>query len=285
VKRLVRVAASTPVRLFVIAAAIVLLAACRGSEPSRSIEVPEGVDHTEWNRLLHAYVDDKGLVDYARWKASEPDVRALGDYLSQFAPPPRRTAVGDERNAALVNAYNAFTIRWVLENYPIESIQKLPNPLGGARHRIGGQDVSLDAIEHDTLRPEMGYLVHGVLVSAARSCPPLSREAFRSDRFVGQTSFAIVRWLARDDLNHFDVDHRRAQISPIFKWYAQDFEAAKGGLRGILSMAAPDPARPVIAEQTTKITYKDFDWGLNDQGPRGREYRHGLWQKLKGLFR
>lgn len=256
---------------------------CRRAAPANPIEVPEGVDHTEWNRLLHAYVDDQGLVDYGRWKASESDVRALSDYLTQLAPPVKRPAVGTERAASLVNAYNAFTVQWILANYPTESIQALPNSFGGARYRIGGQDVSLDAIEH-TLRPEVGFRVHAALVCAARSCPPLAREAYRPDRFVSQISYGMLRWLARDDLNHFDPDRRRAEISPIFKSYGEDFEAARGGLRGVLSTFAPDRARLSVSEATTSISYKDYDWGLNDQGPHGRNYRRGLWKRLKGLF-
>jgi hypothetical protein len=261
------------------------LAGCGRSGPSRPIEVPEGVDHTEWNRLLHAYVDDKGLVDYARWKASDSDMRALGDYLSQLAPAPRRAAVGADQQATLVNAYNAFTIRWILDHYPTESIQSLPNSFGEARHRIGGQDVSLDDIENGMLRPEVGFRVHSVLVCAARSSPPLSRDAIRADRFIDQISFGMVRWVWRDDLNHFDPDQGRAEISYIFKRYAEDFESAKGGLRGVLSIYAPNPSRSFISEPTSKISYKDFDWGLNDQGPHGRDYRRGLWQRIKGLFR
>lgn len=266
-------------------AALLGSSGCGRSAPAHAIEVPEAVDHTDWNRLLHTYVDDQGLVDYARWKASESDLRALGDYLNQFAPAPRRAAVGNEKHAALVNAYNAFAIRWVLEHYPTESIQSLPNSFGDARHRVGGQDVSLDAIEHSTLRPEAGYRVHAALVCAARSCPPLSRDAYRADRFVSQISFAMLRWLARDDLNHFDTNRRRSEISPIFKWNAADFESQRGGLRGVLSTYAPDRARAFVSDPTTKIAYKDYDWGLNDQGPHGRDYRRGLWQRLKGLFR
>ncbi|MEO8191368.1 MAG: DUF547 domain-containing protein [Acidobacteriota bacterium] len=263
-------------------AVLIAVTSCRGGASSiPAVEVPAGIDHTEWNRLLHAYVDDRGLVDYARWKASEPDRAALRGYLAKFSqaatPPARKT----EKGASLANAYNAFTIAWILENYPVESIQDTRDPFKAKRQRIGGQDVSLDDLENGTLRKDVGFLVHSALVCAARSCPPLARDAYRGDRFVSQISYAMLRWLARDDLNHFDLAERRADISPIFRWYREDFEKEKGGLRGVLSIYSPDTFRSFVTEESCRIRYKDYDWGLNDKGPHGRQYRRGFWYRMK----
>ncbi len=272
----------------VLAAVVALALACgRRETPFVSIEVPAGIDHTPWTRLLQTYVDDRGLVDYVRWKASEPDRRALRDFLAQFAPPAgAHPAEKAQKGAALVNAYNAFTISWILDHYPVESIQSLPASFRGARHPIGGQNVSLDQIEHQTLRPEFGFLMHSVLACAARSCPPLAREAVRPDRFIDQTSYAMLRWLYREDLNHFDVAGRRADISSLFDWYGEDFEKEHGGLRGVLSMYAPDPARQYVLDPGTKIKYMTWDWGLNDQGIHGRKYggMRLFWDRVKARF-
>ncbi|MCA1609826.1 MAG: DUF547 domain-containing protein [Acidobacteria bacterium] len=256
-------------------------AACGLGAPSAPIEVAAGIDHSEWSRLLRAYVDERGLVDYARWKASESDRAALKSYLSRFAAAPATPAQKADKGAALVNAYNAFTVSWILEHYPVESIQELPASFTAARHRIGARDVSLDDIENGTLRPQVGFLVHAALVCAARSCPPLAREAYRADRLVSQTSYAMLRWLARDDLNHFDLAERRAEISPIFRWNAADFEKEKGGVRGVLSIYAPDAYRSFVTGESCRIGYKPYDWGLNDQGAHGRQYRRSLWYRIK----
>ncbi len=270
--------------LLALLAAALAIAACRGRGPSTaSIEVPAGIDHSEWTRLLKLYVDDRGLVDYARWKASEPDRAALRNYVSRFGPAPSPPARKADKGAALLNAYNACAIAWTLENYPVESLQDPRGSFAAARHRIGGREVSLDDLQ-GTLRKEFGFLMHAALVSAARSSPPLAREAYRADRFVSQISYAMLRWLARDDLNHFDLAERKAEISPIFRWNAEDFEKEKGGLRGVLSIYSPDAFRSLVTEETCRIRYKAFDWGLNDPGPRGRGYRRGFWYRLKERF-
>jgi len=253
-----------------------------GSKAVQPVAVPAGIDHSEWNRLLQTYVNPKGLVDYARWKNSPADVEALRKYLFEIGAPPKPEAVGNEKGATLVNAYNALAIAWILERYPTESIQSLPKSFTEARHRVGGRDVSLDDIEHGTLRPELGYVVHGALVCAARSCPPLAREAYRPDRFRSQLSFSMLRWLARPDLNAFEPAEHRARVSSIFRWNAADFEKEKGGLRGVLSLYAPDPDRAFVVEPSTKIDYLPYNWGLNDQGLHGWTYRGSWWDRIRG---
>jgi uncharacterized membrane protein YdjX (TVP38/TMEM64 family) len=268
------------------ALAVILLAAaagCGGGSSSAPVAVPAGIDHSEWNRLLRTYVNPKGLVDYARWKSTPTDMQALRGYLAEIARPARPEAQGTEKGAALVNAYNALTISWILERYPTESIQALPKSFTAARHRVGGRDVSLDDIEHGTLAPEIGFLVHGALVCAARSCPPLAREAYRPDRLTSQLSFAMLRWLGRPDLNAFDPANHRARVSAIFRWNAADFEKEKGGLRGVLSLYAPDPARAFVLEPATKIDDMPYDWGLNDQGLHGWRYggAKAWWDRVR----
>jgi hypothetical protein len=52
------------------------------------------VDHASFDALLRKYVDDRGLVAYARWKASADDLRALDDYLARSVPPSTRSVRG-----------------------------------------------------------------------------------------------------------------------------------------------------------------------------------------------
>src|SRR5437879_2429003 len=128
------------------------------SVSAAQVDVPHGINHETYDRLLKKYVNGRGLVDYAVWKASAEDFQALHDYTGQIAP--RGTyAEGNEKAASLINAYNALTIQWILDNYPTKSIKSTNNPWGAKRHNVGGRVVSLDEIEHDTLRPLVGYRI------------------------------------------------------------------------------------------------------------------------------
>lgn len=249
-----------------------------GGEP---VTVPPGVNHDAWDDLLAKYVDDHGLVAYAEWKANRDDLKRLDEYLAQFEETSATSATGDDKAASLINLYNALTVRTILENYPTESIQSLAKPFDAKRLKVGGMDVSLDDIEHGTLRPLIGYRAHAVLVCAARSCPPLQRFAYREDKLDSQIDTAYLAWLGRDDLNRFLPNEKKVEISSIFNWFKEDFDKA-GGTKRVLPKHAPENARNFLASGNYEIIYLPYDWGLNDQGTQGKDYGRGrlLWDRF-----
>ena len=141
--------------------------------------------------------------------------------------------------------------------------------------------VSLDEIEHKTLRVMADCRIHAALVCAARSCPPLRREAFRPETLDKQLDNAMTTWLARPDLNSFNVQKRTAHVSSIFKWFKEDFESA-GGVKDVLKKYAPQSAQPLFTGGSFYLNYLDYHWGLNDQSGVGKDYRHGLLKKVFG---
>jgi Protein of unknown function, DUF547 len=241
------------------------------AQTSENVRVPSGINHNEYDRLLRKYVNEQGLVNYGAWKQNASDLTALDTYLHQFAANADNAARGNEKSASLVNAYNASVLRWILSNYPTESIWQLKDSFSAKRHEIGGRKVSLDDIEHGSLRPLIGYRAHSVLVCAARSCPPFQRLAYTADKFNEQDDTAYRAWLAREDLNKFLPNEKKAEISSIFKWFKQDFDSA-GGISKILGHYAQPAVREFAASGKYQIKYLSYNWGLNDQGPHGRNY-------------
>src|SRR2546426_2707962 len=250
---------------------LVFVAITTRAQKGENVDVPAGINHDELNRLLEKYVNEQGLVDYGSWKQSAADLSALDDYLKQFAAKIDNPAQGNEKAASLVNAYNALVLRWILSSYPTESIWQLKDSFSGKRHEIGGRKVSLDDIEHGTVRPLIGYRAHAVLVCAARSCPPLQRLAYTADGFDVQNDRAYRAWLASEDLNKFSLNEKKVEISSIFKWFKQDFDKA-GGAPKILGRYAPQSVRIFAASGKYDTKYLPYNWGLNDQGPHGRNY-------------
>jgi Protein of unknown function, DUF547 len=240
-----------------------------------AVNVPAGINHDGYDGLLKKYVDQNGLVAYEKWKANAEDRKALTTYLEQFGAG-GSSASGNERYASLINAYNAFVLNWIVQNYPTESIWALKNSFKEKRHKVGGEMVSLNDIENSALRPEFGYRTHAVLVCAARSCPPLQRSAYTRGQLVEECDHAYRVWLGRTDLNEFLVDKNEAVISSIFKWFKGDFEKT-GGVKAILLKYAPAPAKPLLQKPDCKISYKPYNWGLNDQGAHGRNWKQTVF--------
>lgn len=244
----------------------------------KKVGVQARIDHSGWDRLAAKYVDNAGLVAYERWKADAKDVEALKSYVAGFAAKPEPAAEGNDLGASLTNAYNALTISWILENFPTESVRALESSFEEARHTVGGEKVSLDDIEHGTLRPKFGYRIHAAVSCASLSCPPLSSDAYTAGAFDGQLDAVMRRWLARGDLNRFLPAERKAEISEVFKWFLEDFQKA-GGLKSVLRKYAPAQYRDFLAGEDYEIEYVSYDWGLNDQKGRGKDY--GKLQLLK----
>src|SRR5438552_13632817 len=241
------------------------------AQTGENVDVPAGIHHDEFDRLLKKYVNDRGLVNYGVWKKETADLSALDEYLRQFAAKTHAPAQGNEKAATLVNAYNALVIRWILSNYPTESIQQLKDSFSAKRNDMDGRKVALDDIEHGTLRPLIRYRAHAALVCAARSCPPLQHFAYTAEKFDEQGDTAYRAWLARQDLNKFLPKEQKVEISSIFKWFKPDFDEA-GGTPKILGHYAPESVREFAASGNYDIKYLPYNWGLNDQGPHGRHY-------------
>jgi hypothetical protein len=81
-------------------------------------------DNSRLDALLRTHVDADGLVDY---EGLGRDGAALDAYLSSVASAPFVEMGRDEKLALLVNAYNAFTLRLVLDHWPVASIKEIPS--------------------------------------------------------------------------------------------------------------------------------------------------------------
>ena len=82
-------------------------------------------------------------------------------------------------------------------HYPVDGIKEIGSWLRPVwkieAGRIGGRSYSLDAIEHEILRPLGDPRIHGAVVCASTSCPPLRREPYRGS---GSTFSSTTTWVA-----------------------------------------------------------------------------------------
>ncbi|HET7215161.1 MAG TPA: DUF547 domain-containing protein [Terriglobia bacterium] len=236
--------------------------------PSGAANLPN-VDPTPWEEILLQYVNHQHLVDYARLK--QQDWKKLRDYVASLSRQGSQPLSPDAKKALLINAYNAMTMEWIVENYPVKSIWNTSRPFKARRFRLAGEAVSLDEIE-TRLREMRDPRIHAALVCASLSCPPLRREAYTAANIGQQLDSNVREWLAITALNRFDLKNRVATVSPIFKWYDKDFEAYPGQLRGFLIKFAPPAATEELREGNFAIRYATYHWGLNDQSGRGKGY-------------
>ena len=223
--------------------------------------------HSRWNTVLQTNVKE-GVVDYATLHAA-PAV--LDAYLAEIAGVCRadyETWSREQKVALWVNAYNAFTIRTILNHYPLKSIRSI-GVLPGAAWRDGfislghlverAAKLSLNDIEHEILRKNFpDARLHFVLVCASKSCPEVRSEAYRADGLSAQFDDAGRRFLADPAKNQ--LEGTRWRVSSIFKWYRDDFERDGPGLIPFLKRFAQGK---VDAASKPELEFLDYDWSLN----------------------
>jgi hypothetical protein len=233
------------------------------------LALAESFDHSQWDGLLKQYVhwpvaNQESRVDYANFDQQE--LQAYLDKLASISQSEFDAWSDNEQLAFLINAYNAYTVQYILSAYPnITSIRDLGNlfqsPWKKKRFILFGEKVSLDHIEHDLIRP--GYNnphIHAAVVCAAISCPPLQSVAFTGEAVEQQLTQAFREFL-QSDKNYYDANKKRLYLSSIFKWYKGDFA---GGLNSYLSQYAEDLRLSPEQVKQAKISYLDYNWSLND---------------------
>ncbi len=219
-------------------------------------------DHSAFTAVLASHVRD-GKVDYASIKR---DGR-FAPYLALLASTKVSTLSSAEQKAFWINAYNAFTIKVVCDNFPLRSIRDLAQGKIWDRPlvKIDGQTYSLNEIENDILRPMGDHRIHFALVCAARSCPPLRSEAYVAARLDEQLTEQGKRFLRSADLNVFDATTRTARLSHVFEWYLADFGRTHADLLRTIAPYASEDVRSALTAEASRWTVQwlDYDWSLN----------------------
>jgi len=232
--------------------------------------VAAGFDQTHalLTGVLTEYVKD-GRVNYVGLKARPQE---LNEYLDQLAAVPRadfNTWTEPQQIAFLTNAYNAHTLKLIIDHFPIKGIRDIGNLLRGPWSqpvvRLFGGTITLNVLEHKMLRVDYNEpRLHFALVCAAKSCPPLRREAYVGARLDEQLDDQGRTFLSQSEKNRVDADQRIVYLSRIFKWYGKDFEKNSGSVLAGLKAYWPETAAAALAEGQFTIRYTRYDWSLND---------------------
>ncbi|MFW6106958.1 MAG: VTT domain-containing protein [bacterium] len=220
-------------------------------------------DHSTYEELLKEHVRQGGWIDYESLKQ---DGEQLDRYIEAINTA-RFDALGrDEKLALLINAYNAFTLKLILEHYPLDSIRDIPanERWEAARWQVGSHTWSLSQIEHEQIRPKFREpRIHFALVCAAVGCPPLRREAYKAERIEEQ-----LEDQARYVHNHerwvrFEPEENRLHLTELYQWYKGDFKQMAGSLIEYVARHVPAVERRLAGDEKVSIEWIPYDWSLN----------------------
>lgn len=225
------------------------------------------IKHDEWTKLVKKHVNTKGLVDYKGFIKDKAELQTYLDYLT--ANPPGNGWTKEEQVAYWLNAYNAFTVKLIVDHYPVKSIKDLGpkrqlifinTPWDKKFFKIGNKTMTLNRIEHRILRATFTEpRIHFALNCASMSCPKLRREAYEGSKLDEQLT-SQAREFMRDTTKN-QPDETDPQLSAIFSFYGKDMRKWSG--KTLIEYI--NQYSPVKIKENAKLEYLDYDWNLNEQ--------------------
>ncbi len=252
---------------------------------SRSYRVPRAADADaalDGRLARHVVPNPDGItrVRYAAWKASAADIRALDGWIAEAATRRPSAMPREQAYAFWANRYNALTLKVVLDRYPVRSIRDIrstgapfdPRQFNGPWPTrlvtIEGRRMSLDDIEHETMRPTFrDPRVHYAVNCASIGCPNIWPRAWRAETLERELDTAAVA-VANHPRGVTVLADGRLRVSSIYSWFKEDFGRTDAGvIAHLLRHAAPPLAAQLAA--ATPLAGHGHHWAINDAPPGG----------------
>lgn len=214
--------------------------------------LPLKISHDSFDALLKKYVSSIGDVDYAGLKNDKSKLQA---YLETLTNTDISTLNKNEKLAFWINAYNAFTLKLIVDNYPVGSITDLEGgkPWDKKWISLNGKTLSLNNIENDIIRPQFKEpRIHFAVNCAAKSCPPLLNKAWTAGNLEANFEKQTLKFINNQTFNK--ISGSSAQVSEIFNWYGVDF----GDVKSFINKYATTKI-----EAGTEIQFLEYNWKLN----------------------
>ena len=219
--------------------------------------------HTLWDELTRSHVTKNGFVNYKDFVKDSVKLNKYLDLLS--ANHPNDTWSSNERKAYWINAYNAFTIKLIIDNYPVKtikdlggSIYKVNTPWDIKFIKIGEEEYDLNNIEHGILRDQWkDPRIHAAVNCASVSCPALMKGAYTADKLETQLDAQMKRFILDESKN--SISKNKLKLSKIFKWFTGDFKNVSPDVITYINKFSK-----VQVDADAEIDYFEYDWNLND---------------------
>lgn len=211
-----------------------------------------------FDSLLQKNVDKTGRVDYQSLKNNET---LLDNYLAYIQNnEPTKNWSSNKKKAFWINTYNAYTIKIILNNYPLKSIRDIKIDGKTAWKipfvKVGQKRYTLDQIEHKILRKKFNDpRIHVGINCASVSCPRLWNFAFTEDNISSSLDNLMKEFINNTTRNK--ISKNNLEISEIFNWFSKDF-MKNGTIINYLNTYAA-----IKISEKASIKYLTYDWSLN----------------------
>jgi hypothetical protein len=256
----------------------------------------ENFDHSysTYNSLLNKYVKN-AKVNYEGFIDSRAEFKTFLKALGSVDENDFEDWTEEQKLAFWINAYNAFTIKAIIDHYPIKrsftlvgifyapsnSILQIKGVWTKLQFRALGNMVTLDEIEHQILRKKFNEpRIHMAINCASISCPDLRNEAYTPEKLEEQLADASINFVNNPDKGvYVNEQSGKVKLSKIFKWFGDDFINNYSSKKlfnnyslkenAVLNFTSEyiesEEVKEYLMNNKLKIGYLGYDWHLNEQ--------------------
>lgn len=247
------------------------------------------LDYSSFEYVLKTYVNEQGMVKYAELKGDREDLDQFLSDISGLSRVEYDTWPAKEKIAFWINAYNAQTLKAIVDHYPIEpsgfksllypknSIRQIPGLWNRLHFSVVQGSVTLSKIEHKILRKQFAEpKIHFALVCASMGCPSLRNEPYVAYRLEEQLNDQVSKLMDDPDKFRMNTDKKIIEISPIFEWFSEDFfvwsdqkrvsgySKSEWAVYLFLEKYLPEDHIYFDSPEGYTIDFLDYDWSLNE---------------------
>ena len=205
------------------------------------------------NQFYSTYIK-QGQVAYAQIRQTNS---GLDQLIQEIKAVNWSELSSSHQQAFLINAYNLYVIKAVVDRYPVQSPKSINSFFTQKKYKLAGQNYSLDQIEKTLLFGiKRDARFHLVLICGAKSCPPFYPKAFQGGTLEAQLEEASTAAINSDWVK---MEGNQYLLSEIFGWYAHDFGNTIDFINKYLAVNKINNT-----DGSNRIRLLDYDWGLNE---------------------
>ncbi|MEC9283850.1 MAG: DUF547 domain-containing protein [Bdellovibrionota bacterium] len=229
--------------------------------------------HSEFDSFLTDYVkvhEFHSEFDYGSALKDKNKLKKYTDALSSVKQSDFDSWNEKQKLSFLINAYNAFTIQLILDNYPVDSIKDSKisffSPFKKSFFKLFNKERSLGEVEHEMIRSWFKEArIHFAIVCASIGCPAIQNKAFSESNLESMLEKGANTFMSDKTRNRYSKKDQELQISKIFDWFEDDFKRDFGSVKAFVIKYMPlsDEEKQAVLSSSTDVDYTDYNWKLN----------------------
>jgi hypothetical protein len=264
--------------------------AAEETEPERKAPFERSAFYDKCEHVFSAYVDEEGMADYKTLRRKRAELIDAAREFDRVHPAEKMSWSRNEKIAFWINAHNIFTVKLIVDNYPIEPRWYLINyPDSSIMHIVGGRDkkyfkvmgmeYTLREIEREILLERFkDPRIFFALSYASMGGAFLRNEAYQAEKLDEQLDEQVKKFLSSPRGMRIDRTKKIVFLSDIFNWYKKAFVEKYGSIKKFREHQLPiraylnfiinyvsDGDVSHLKSNDYVVRFQLYDWRLNEQ--------------------